>query len=127
MNKKKLDVSSIELRSIRFRYVFRDKETKEITRETFDLDDIQVGNVKLAVLLSSKKYEPVAREESMGIYATDTETPEEIFEGDKVRCYGGEHYYGTWEYDETIVVRHPSDCFQLGESEHREIVGNVNL
>jgi hypothetical protein len=57
----------------------------------------------------------------------DTEDSEEdIYEGDKVRLYGGEYCQGCWEHDETVVIKDLTyDCFMMGESENIEILGNI--
>ena len=56
----------------------------------------------------------------------DTKTGVKIFEGDKVRCYGGEHYDGYWEYNTIIIIDDlANDCFMMGEHEFLEIIGNI--
>ena len=57
----------------------------------------------------------------------DTKTGVKIFEGDKVRCYGGEYWDGCWEHDQVITIDNLiNDCFMMGESEHTEIIGNAH-
>ena len=52
----------------------------------------------------------------------------EIYEGYVVRCWGGEHCQGYWQYDETITIdsiNNPFAILSLTESENIEIVGNI--
>lgn len=50
----------------------------------------------------------------------------EIYEGDIVRCYGGEYCQGYREHDETFIINNMlNDCFMMSESEYIEIQGNV--
>lgn len=52
----------------------------------------------------------------------------EIYEGYVVRCWGGEHCQGYWEFDETITVdsiNNPFTILNLTESENIEIIGNI--
>lgn len=50
-----------------------------------------------------------------------------IFEGDRVRVYGGESAQGYWENDETIVVNLNDwqGLMLLYEAEYVEILGNI--
>lgn len=53
----------------------------------------------------------------------------EIYEGDAVRCYGGEHCQGHWEFDRTVVITDITDyevMALLCESEHIEVIGNIH-
>jgi uncharacterized phage protein (TIGR01671 family) len=51
----------------------------------------------------------------------------EIYEGDKVRLFGGEYCQGCWEHDETVVIKDLTyGCFMMGESENIEIIGNIH-
>ena len=53
---------------------------------------------------------------------------DEIYEGYIVRCYGGEHCQGYWQYDETITIdsiNNPFTILSLTEIENVEIVGNI--
>ncbi len=50
----------------------------------------------------------------------------EIYEGDIVRCWGGEYCQGYWEFDKTFVIKNTSyDIIMLEESEHIEVIGNI--
>ena len=52
----------------------------------------------------------------------------EIYEGYVVRCWGGEHCQGYWQYDETITIdsiNNPFAILSLTESENIEIIGNI--
>lgn len=52
----------------------------------------------------------------------------EIYEGDIVRCYGGEFCQGVYEYDESIRIdslTNPFTMLCLTESENLEVVGNI--
>ena len=45
-----------------------------------------------------------------------------IYEGDRVRCWGGEYCQGYWEYDEVIEIKDMiNDCFMMGEHEFLEV------
>ena len=51
-----------------------------------------------------------------------------IFEGDEVRVWGGESYYGCWEHDATYFVKADienqyTNAFAFGESEFVELTG----
>lgn len=51
-----------------------------------------------------------------------------IFEGDIVHCYGGNCYFGVWEYDEIIAVKTIFDyeqMFYLKQADYIEILGNI--
>lgn len=51
-----------------------------------------------------------------------------VFEGDIVRCWGGEYWEGYWEHNETIVVDDISDPFtmlELTENEYIEVIGDM--
>lgn len=53
----------------------------------------------------------------------------EIFEGDKVNCWGGECCQGYWEFNNTIVVDDIRDYVISGilsESEYIEVIGNIH-
>ena len=53
-------------------------------------------------------------------------TGKEIYEGDVVRCWGGEFCQGYWEFDQTITISNMiNDCFMMGESEFIKVVGNI--
>lgn len=50
----------------------------------------------------------------------------EIYEGDIVHCWGGEHCQGYWEHDSKIVINNMiNDCFMMGEHEFFEVIGNI--
>lgn len=50
---------------------------------------------------------------------------QEIYEGDIVRCCGGEYYQGYREFDHTIEIKNIiNDCFMLGEHEELRVLGN---
>ena len=50
----------------------------------------------------------------------------EIYEGDIVRCWGGEYCQGYWEHDNKIPISSMiNDCFMMGESEHIEIIDTI--
>lgn len=50
----------------------------------------------------------------------------EIYEGDMVRCYGGEYCQGCWEQDHTITIKNMlNDCFMMGEFEILKVIGNI--
>ena len=50
----------------------------------------------------------------------------EIYEGDVVRCWGGEHFQGYWEHDTTIIIKDMIyECFMMGEIEFLEVLGNI--
>ena len=50
----------------------------------------------------------------------------EIYEGDIVHCWGGEHCQGYWEHDEEITIKNMiNDCFIMGEYEFIEVIGNI--
>ena len=50
---------------------------------------------------------------------------QEIYEGDIVRCCGGEHCQGYREFDHTIEIKNIiNDCFMLGEHEELRVLGN---
>lgn len=52
----------------------------------------------------------------------------EIFEGDKVRCYGGEFCQGYWEHDITFIVNDITNHYimiDLNNSDYVEIIGNI--
>ena len=52
----------------------------------------------------------------------------EIYEGDIVRCWGGENYQGCWEYNkETTVdeITNPFTLLDLTESNYTEVIGNI--
>lgn len=49
-----------------------------------------------------------------------------IFEGDVVKCWGGEYCQGYWEYNDKITVNHIIyDGFMLGEYENLKVIGNI--
>ena len=51
----------------------------------------------------------------------------EIYEGDFVRCYGGEHCQGFWEYNNTCEVSDIThDCMILDTSDYKEIYGSIH-
>ena len=55
-----------------------------------------------------------------------------IFEGDEIRVWGGEYFYGYWEHDSTYFVKSDlhnqyTNAFAFGESEFVELTGkNIN-
>ena len=50
----------------------------------------------------------------------------EIYEGDIVRMYGGEYHCGMYEYDvKRTIVLNCESLWHLGESENKEIIGNI--
>jgi len=50
----------------------------------------------------------------------------EIYEGDSVRCWGGEFCQGYWEHNQVVTIRDMVyDCFMLGEHEFLEVVQDV--
>lgn len=51
-----------------------------------------------------------------------------IFEGDIVRVFGGEHYYGVYECDEIIVIKDITDgiCVYMEAAEYMEVIGNIH-
>lgn len=56
----------------------------------------------------------------------NTSDKREVYEGDVVRCWGGEYCQGYWEHDEMIVIKDMiNDCFIMGESEYIQVIGNV--
>jgi len=51
----------------------------------------------------------------------------EIYEGDIVHCWGGEHCQGYWEHDSKITINNMiNDCFMMGEHEFIEVIGNIH-
>jgi uncharacterized phage protein (TIGR01671 family) len=51
-----------------------------------------------------------------------------IYEGDVVRCYGGECYNGVWECDVIIFINDITNwevMMRLSEIEHKHILGNI--
>ena len=49
----------------------------------------------------------------------------EIYEGDIVRCYGGEFCYG-YQYDKTIIISFDLETLQeLSHTENFEVIGNI--
>lgn len=54
-------------------------------------------------------------------------TLNKVFDGDNVRCYGGEYLNGVYEHDVTFIVDMLDfRCvMELGESEYCEIIGNI--
>ncbi len=51
----------------------------------------------------------------------------EIYEGDVVRCWGGEYRQGYWEHDRKITINNMiNDCFMMGEHEFIEVIGNIH-
>ena len=49
-----------------------------------------------------------------------------IYEGDTVRCYGGEFCCG-WQYDKTIIVCFDLETLQeLSYAENCEVIGNIH-
>lgn len=61
------------------------------------------------------------------------QTPEhkegrEIYEGDVVRCYGGERCQGYWQFDKVFTIHditNPFSMMDLTEIEYCEILGNI--
>ncbi|MGM8215159.1 YopX family protein [Bacillaceae bacterium W0354] len=49
----------------------------------------------------------------------------EIFEGDIVRCYGGEFYHGIYEYDEDLLVKDIRSLQDFIHAEFLEVIGNI--
>ena len=49
-----------------------------------------------------------------------------IFEGDVVRCWGGEYRQGFWENDTKLEINMINDCFMMGENEFLEVIGNIH-
>lgn len=51
----------------------------------------------------------------------------EIYEGDVVRVYGGEHCQWYWEYDHQRYIKDIRyDSYELGECEYIEVIGNIH-
>ena len=51
----------------------------------------------------------------------------DIYEGDRVRCWGGEYCQGYWEQDRIIEIKDMiNDCFMMGEHEFLEVLGNIH-
>ncbi|SHF13958.1 YopX protein [Tissierella praeacuta DSM 18095] len=53
----------------------------------------------------------------------------EIYEGDIARCYGGEYWQGTWEFNVVIEIDsilNPRVLMHLSESENLKIIGNIH-
>lgn len=48
----------------------------------------------------------------------------EIYEGDIVRCFGGTHWNGVYEFDSVIEVKDIRDLSDVMYSEYVEILGN---
>ena len=50
----------------------------------------------------------------------------EIYEGDIVRCWGGEYCQGYWEFDYKFEVKFdPEQWMYLTNMEHIEVIGNI--
>ena len=66
--------------------------------------------------------------ETVGQYTGMTDCGgNKIFEGDIIKCQGGEYYYGVWEYRSEIIISNLTQIgFELGEYEHIEIIGNIH-
>lgn len=100
------------------------------------------GNIRINATESDKNYEPLMymkeyegkelKEFELMQYTGMNERTEnfqinkEIYEGDVVRCYGGEYCQGFYEFNETIIVKDLfTDCFMMGESEYLKVLGNI--
>ena len=52
----------------------------------------------------------------------------EIYEGDKVNCWGGEYCQGYWDFNDTVIIgdiRDSGVMSALGESEYIEVINNI--
>ena len=51
----------------------------------------------------------------------------EIYEGDIVRGFGGEHIYGKWEFNTVITIESfIGDTYELGHFENSKVIGNIH-
>jgi len=106
------------MREILFRFVFKNRETGEIRKEIFSLNEIQSGCAKLIYLLRNSSLELIARDEFTGI--TD-KNGKKIFENDIVKS--------DWGYGELNTKVEFQDIFfadnECTISENIEVIGNI--
>ena len=51
----------------------------------------------------------------------------EIYEGDIVKGFGGEHCYGKWEFDTVITIESfIGDTYELGHFENSKVIDNIH-
>ena len=86
------------------------------------------GFIKYYSHEESKSYTHEVELQTVGQYTGMTDrNGNKIFEGDIIKCRGGEYCYGVWEYCSEIIISNLTQIgFELGEYEHIEIIGNIH-
>lgn len=76
----------------------------------------------------SKRHKACVDPETVGQFTNITaDGGNGIYEGDVVRCRGGEYCQGYWEIDTRQVVRDIRyDTSILGDCEHLKVIGNIH-
>ena len=51
----------------------------------------------------------------------------EIYDGDIVECYAGEHYQGCWEYQKRVIVEYcwTQSMWEMLNCDQLEVIGNI--
>lgn len=125
------------MREIKFRVW--DKEDKKFVKPCFDHEEDRYNkgtamirwNSKGEIWFTLSGY----RDEDGNPYEIDAEVMQytglkdkngkEIYEGDVVKCYGGEFAFGFWQYSERITIKDIFDILIAEEFDNIEVIGNI--